>query len=142
MLMFFFLFRYFSSNNLTHRSDVYSFGVILLELITGQPAIIRNTDYEKRTLVDWACPIIAGGDIQSVVDPRLEGDYNINSLWKVAELVLACTSPRSIERPTMTEVVVELKDCLGTETAAEKARSWKIDQAEKTSSISFQPSPR
>ncbi|XXG57301.1 hypothetical protein AAC387_Pa03g4490 [Persea americana] len=134
--------EYFSSNNLTHKSDVYSFGVVLLELITGQPAIIRNTDYEKRTLVDWACPIIARGDIQSVVDPRLEGDYNINSLWKVAELVLACTSPRSIERPTMTEVVVDLKDCLGTETAAERARSSKIDKAEKTSSISFQPSPR
>ncbi|RWR78198.1 putative leucine-rich repeat receptor-like serine/threonine-protein kinase isoform X1 [Cinnamomum micranthum f. kanehirae] len=134
--------EYFGTNNLTHRSDVYSFGVVLLELITGQPAIIRNTDYEKRTLVDWACPIIAGGDIQSVADPSLEGDYDINSFWKVAEIVLACTSPRSIERPTMTEVVAELKDCLGTVTAAERTRSWKIDQVEKTSSISFQPSPR
>ncbi|RWR78142.1 putative LRR receptor-like serine/threonine-protein kinase [Cinnamomum micranthum f. kanehirae] len=134
--------EYFNSNNLTHRSDVYSFGVVLLELITGRPAIIRNADYEKRTLVDWACPIIAGGDVQSVVDPRLEGDYDINSLWKVAEIVLACTSPRSIERPTMTEVVAELKDCLGTETTAERTRSLNIDQVEKTSSITFQPSPR
>ncbi|XXG57287.1 hypothetical protein AAC387_Pa03g4482 [Persea americana] len=33
--------EYFHSNNLTQKSDVYGFGVILLEMITGQPPIIR-----------------------------------------------------------------------------------------------------
>ena len=112
-------------------------------MITGQPPIIRSsTNYEKKNLVDWAIPIIATKDIQAVLDPRLEGDYDANSLLKVAEIATACTSPRSIERPTMTDVVAELKDCLGTETTAERTRSLNIDQVEKTSRIAFQPSPR
>ncbi|XXG57215.1 hypothetical protein AAC387_Pa03g4429 [Persea americana] len=134
--------EYCNSNNLTQKSDVYSFGVVLLELITGQPAVIRNADNEKRTLVDWASPIIAGGDIQAVVDPRLEGDYNINSLWKVAEIALACTSPRSIERPSMRDIVTELKYYLETETGAERTGSLRIDQVESSTSITSQPLPR
>ncbi|RWR78139.1 putative LRR receptor-like serine/threonine-protein kinase isoform X3 [Cinnamomum micranthum f. kanehirae] len=134
--------EYCNSNNLTQKSDVYSFGVVLLELITGQPAIIRNADYEKRTLVDWASPIIAGGDIQAVVDRRLEGDYNINSLWKVAEIALACTSPRSIERPSMSDIVTELKYYIETETCAERTGTLRIDQVESTTSVASQPRPR
>ncbi|RWR78195.1 putative LRR receptor-like serine/threonine-protein kinase [Cinnamomum micranthum f. kanehirae] len=135
--------RYFYSNNLTQKSDVYSFGVVLLELITGQPAIIRSsTDHEKRNLVDWASPIIARGDIQAVVDSRLEADCDVNSFWKVAEIALACTSPRSIERPIMTDIVAQLKDCLGTLTAAERSSSLEIEQVDSTPSISTQPLPR
>ncbi|XXG57286.1 hypothetical protein AAC387_Pa03g4482 [Persea americana] len=137
--------EYFHSNNLTQKSDVYGFGVILLEMITGQPPIIRsNTNHEKKNLVDWARPIIATRDIQSVLDPRLEGDYDANSLSKVAEIALACTSPTSTERPTMTDIVAVLKDCLGTETAAEISCSLEIEQVESTSTPSFssQPLPR
>ncbi|RWR78178.1 putative LRR receptor-like serine/threonine-protein kinase [Cinnamomum micranthum f. kanehirae] len=129
--------EYFHSNNLTQKSDVYGFGVVLLELITGQPPIIRScTNYEKRNLVGWAGPIIATRDMQAVLDPRLEGDYDANSLSKVAEIALACTSPRSIERPTMTDVVAELKDCLGTETAPEISCSPEIEQVGTVSSVS------
>ncbi|RWR78190.1 putative LRR receptor-like serine/threonine-protein kinase [Cinnamomum micranthum f. kanehirae] len=137
--------EYCHSNNLTQKSDVYGFGVVLLELITGQPPIIRsNTNYEKKNLVDWATPIIVTRDIQAVLDPRLEGDYDANSLSKVAEIALACTSPTSIERPTMTDIVAVLKDCLGTETPAEISCSLEIEQVESTptSSFSSQPLPR
>ncbi|RWR97849.1 putative LRR receptor-like serine/threonine-protein kinase [Cinnamomum micranthum f. kanehirae] len=97
---------YLHFNNLTQKSDVYGFGVVLLEMITGLPPIIRSsTNDEKRNLVDWARPIIATRDIQAVLDPRLEGDYDAYSLSKVAEIALACMSPRSIERPTMTDIV-------------------------------------
>ncbi|RWR78186.1 receptor-like protein kinase [Cinnamomum micranthum f. kanehirae] len=95
--------KYFHSNNLTQKSDVYSFGVVLLKMITGQPPIIRSkTNQEKKNLVDWARPTIATRDIQAVLDPRLEGDYDANSLSKVGKTALTCTSPTSIERPTMT----------------------------------------
>ncbi|RWR78193.1 putative LRR receptor-like serine/threonine-protein kinase [Cinnamomum micranthum f. kanehirae] len=137
--------EYCHSNNLTQKSDVYGFGVVLLELITGQPPIIRsNTNYEKKNLVDWASPIIATRDMQAVLDPRLEGDYDANSLSKVAEIALACTSPTSVERPTMTDIVAVLKDCLGTETPAEISCSLEIEQVESTptSSFSSQPLPR
>ena len=112
-------------------------------MITGQPPIIRSsTNYEKKNLVDWASPIIATRDIQAVLDPRLEGDYDANSLLKVAEIALACTSPRSIERPTMTDIVAELKDCLGTETTAEIRCSPEIEQVGTMSSYSSVLFPR
>ncbi|RWR78185.1 putative Serine/threonine-protein kinase-transforming protein raf [Cinnamomum micranthum f. kanehirae] len=129
--------RYFHSNNLTQKGDVYSFGVVLLELITGQPAISRS----KRNLVDWASPRIATRDIQAIVDPRLEGNYDANTLFKAGEIALACTSPRSIDRPTMTDVVAKLKDCLGTETVAEITCSLEMEQVESTSMPRFSSQP-
>ncbi|XXG57277.1 hypothetical protein AAC387_Pa03g4479 [Persea americana] len=135
--------EYFHSNNLTQKSDVYGFGVVLLEMITGLPPIIRSsTNYEKKNLVDWASPIIATKDIQAILDPRLEGDYDANSLLKVAGIALACTSPRSIERPTMTDIVAELKDYLGTETIAEISCSPEIEQVGTMSSYSSVLFPR
>ncbi|RWR78183.1 putative LRR receptor-like serine/threonine-protein kinase [Cinnamomum micranthum f. kanehirae] len=135
--------EYFHSNNLTQKSDVYGFGVVLLEMITGQPPIIRSkTNYEKKNLVDWASPIIATRDIQAVLDPRLVGDYDANSLLKVAEIALACTSPRSVERPTMTDIVAELKGCLGTEIAPEISCSSEIEQVGTVSSVSSVLFPR
>ena len=128
---------------MTQKSGVYSFGVVLLELITCQPAITRSeTENEKRNLVDWASLIIERGDTQAMVDPRLEGDYDDSSFWKVAEIALACTSPRSIDRPTMTDIVAQLKDCLVSETAAERSSCLEIEQVDSTSSISTEPLAR
>ncbi|RWR78184.1 putative LRR receptor-like serine/threonine-protein kinase [Cinnamomum micranthum f. kanehirae] len=135
--------RYFHSNNLTQKSDVYGFGVVLLEMITGQPPIIRSkTNQEKKNLVDWARPTIAARDIHAALDPRLDGDYDANSLLKIAEIALACTSPTSIERPTMTDIVAVLKDCLGTETPVEISCGLEIGQVETMSGFSSALLPR
>jgi hypothetical protein len=39
-------------------------------------------------------------------------EYDVNSVWKVTELALRCKEQPSRERPTMTDVVAELKECL------------------------------
>nr|POE85918.1 putative lrr receptor-like serine/threonine-protein kinase [Quercus suber] len=58
--------------------------------------------------------MLAKGDIQNIVDPRLHGDFNVNSVWKAVEIVVVCVSPTSSRRPTMSQVVVELKQSLKT----------------------------
>ncbi|RWR96283.1 Protein kinase domain-containing protein [Cinnamomum micranthum f. kanehirae] len=110
---------YCNSNNLTEKSDVYSFGVVLLQLITGKKAIVRISGSAPRSLIDWAIPMVVGGDIMDVIDPKLEGNYDIKSIQKVAEIARACTSPKSIDRPHMRDVVVELKEYIGNEKAFE-----------------------
>lgn len=51
---FFFLDRYYISQQLTDKSDVYSFGVILLELISGQEAISNESfGVNCRNIVQW-----------------------------------------------------------------------------------------
>ncbi|TXG46268.1 hypothetical protein EZV62_028231 [Acer yangbiense] len=109
------VFLYYSSNRLNEKSDIYSFGVVLLEIITSQPVIL--TALENTHIRKWVNSMLSGGDIRSIVDPKLSGDFEINSAWKAVELALSCTSQSSSERPTMIEVVMELKDCLALETA-------------------------
>eukprot|EP00268_Persea_americana_P008309 TRINITY_DN1320_c0_g1_i4.p1 TRINITY_DN1320_c0_g1~~TRINITY_DN1320_c0_g1_i4.p1 ORF type:complete len:763 (-),score=72.77 TRINITY_DN1320_c0_g1_i4:218-2506(-) len=113
--------EYYNSSNLTEKSDVYSFGVVLLQLITGKPAIVRISASERRSLIDWAIPIVVEGDARDVIDPNLEGNYDIKSIQKVAEIARACTSPKSVDRPLMRDVVIELKEFIGNEKPLESA---------------------
>jgi hypothetical protein len=90
---------------------VYSFGVILFVLITGRQAIVRIGE-ESIHILEWVTPIIERGDIQNVVDPRLQGEFSINSAWKIVEIAMSCTSPNVIERPDMNQILAELKECV------------------------------
>jgi hypothetical protein len=99
----------------TTKSDVYSFGVVLLELVTGKPAILR--DPEPTSIIHWARQQLARGNIEGVVDPRMCGGRDVNSVWKAAEIALKCTAQASAQRPTMTDVVEQLQECLELEEA-------------------------
>lgn len=98
------------TNRLSEKSDVYSFGVILLEIVTGQPAITKSED--KTHVVKWVMSKLKEGEINKIADPKLEFDIENSSIWKFVELAMSCVSPSSTERPTMTQVVMELKQCL------------------------------
>ncbi|XP_049934114.1 putative leucine-rich repeat receptor-like protein kinase At2g19210 isoform X2 [Nymphaea colorata] len=106
--------EYYNTNKLTEKSDVYSFGVVLLELITGHRAIL-TLESQRVHILQWVTPKIMRGDVASIVDPRLQGRYDINSIWKVVEVALTCGEEKAIGRPTMTEVVNGLKAALDIE---------------------------
>ena len=61
--------------------------------------------------------MLAKGDIKNIVDTRLCRNFYINSTWKVVEIAMSCLSPSSAKRPTITQVVAELKECLAIELA-------------------------
>ncbi len=75
---------------------MYSFGVVLLEIITSRPAIQRSQ--ERTHISQWVSLMLAKGDIKSIVDTRLRGNFNINSAWKAVEIAMACVSPTSAKR--------------------------------------------
>lgn len=100
------------------KSDVYSFGVVLLELVTGKPAILRNP--EPIPLINWARQRLAWGDIEGVVDTRMQGDHDINDVWKTTEIALKCIEQSPLERPSMTDVVMQLQECLDLEEGFER----------------------
>ncbi|KMZ67170.1 hypothetical protein ZOSMA_275G00020 [Zostera marina] len=52
------------------------------------------------------------GEIDKIVDPMLNGDYDTNSAWKALEIALSCILPKSIQRPLMFDIVKQLKECL------------------------------
>ncbi|XP_022724425.1 probable LRR receptor-like serine/threonine-protein kinase At2g28960 isoform X2 [Durio zibethinus] len=109
--------EFHASGNLNKKSDVYSFGVILFELITGLPAIIRISAEDSINLLQWVSPIIQTGDIRNIVDPRLQNDFNVNTAWKAVEIAMSCVLPTSMQRPHMSHVFAELKECLALEIA-------------------------
>ena len=49
------------------------------------------------------------------MDPDLGKDYDINSAWRALELAMSCANPSSLNRPSMSQVIHELKECIACE---------------------------
>ncbi|GLU22324.1 hypothetical protein SLE2022_384110 [Rubroshorea leprosula] len=107
------------------KSDVYSFGIILLELVSGRPAITRGEGYNI-SIIEWINPLIERVDIWSIIDPRLQCELNINAAWKAVEIAMSCVLPIGIQRLDMSQVLAELKECLNLETCSKETQSMQI----------------
>ncbi|KAJ4875129.1 putative LRR receptor-like serine/threonine-protein kinase [Raphanus sativus] len=105
--------EYYRTNRLTEKSDVYSFGIVLLEMITNQPVIDQSR--EKSHITEWVGFEVNSGDIRSIMDPNLQEDYDSDSAWRIFDLAMSCANASSKRRPSMSQVVVELKECLASE---------------------------
>lgn len=126
--------EYYISQQLTDKSDVYSFGVILLELISGQEAISNESfGVNCRNIVQWAKMHIESGDIQGIIDPSLRDEYDIQSMWKIAEKALMCVQPHGHMRPSMSEVLKEVQDAISIEKEARAAREGISDDMSRQS---------
>ncbi|KAI3709601.1 hypothetical protein L2E82_39367 [Cichorium intybus] len=102
--------EYRKSHILNEKSDVYSFGIVLLELITGRPAIIKSMNHIHIT--EYVGAYLEKGEITSIIDAQMEGEFNLDSVWKAMEVAVACTRSTSSKRMTMSEVLTGLKACL------------------------------
>ncbi|XP_051186920.2 probable LRR receptor-like serine/threonine-protein kinase At1g51880 [Lolium perenne] len=107
--------EYYHTGWLTESSDVYSFGVVLLEVATGEAPILPGHGH----IVQRVKQKIASGNISMVADPKLGGAYDVNSMWKLIDTAMACTSDAAIRRPTMAVVVAQLKESLALEESRE-----------------------
>jgi serine/threonine protein kinase len=86
---------------LREKSDVFSFGVVLLEIITGQPAITKTEN--KIHIVQLVGDMLLEREVKDIVDPRLQGDFDINYATKALDTAMACVAQSSINRPTTHE---------------------------------------
>lgn len=105
--------EYAQSGKLTEKSDVYSFGVVLLELITGRKPIDQRNPEGQESLVDWTRPLINyaldDGDVDELIDPRLNGDYDPKEALKILEVAASCVRHTASKRPKMGQVVRALE---------------------------------
>jgi len=119
--------EYVMSGVLTQKSDVYSFGVVLLEIICGRKPINRTLPEEEKSLPEWVRNYVGIKEnpvkIVEIIDKKMDGNYNMKSITIVAKLALRCVEETSSSRPSMSEVVGELKEAFMYEKVKAKAGS-------------------
>nr|XP_017251813.1 PREDICTED: PTI1-like tyrosine-protein kinase At3g15890 isoform X2 [Daucus carota subsp. sativus] len=93
--------------------DVYSFGILLLEIFTGRKPIEKLPGGVKRTITEWAEPLITKGKFKDIVDPKLRGNFDENQLKQCINAAALCVQSEPDNRPTMKEVAELLKGYQG-----------------------------
>lgn len=85
----------------------------------------KSRPSREHNLVEWARPLLNHSKkLLRILDPRIEGQYSIKVLMKVANLAYQCLSQNPKGRPVMTQVI-EILDPL---VALEKSREEVILQ--------------
>ncbi|XP_015570421.1 receptor-like cytosolic serine/threonine-protein kinase RBK2 isoform X2 [Ricinus communis] len=97
--------EYFMHGIVDEKTDTYAMGVLLLELITGRPAL----DHLQQSLVIWAKPLLDNNDIKELADPSLGDHYDIEEMERVILTASLCIEQSPILRPRMNQVVILLR---------------------------------
>ncbi|KAI5080088.1 hypothetical protein GOP47_0005567 [Adiantum capillus-veneris] len=101
--------EYLILGQLTEASDVYGFGVVLLQLLSGRKAIDGDS-LLNRSLVQLAFSVMSHDvALSELIDPRLEGVFNLRAFEKMAEVAYRCVQARSYDRPSISEVLDALE---------------------------------
>ncbi|XVE82856.1 hypothetical protein DITRI_Ditri16bG0039400 [Diplodiscus trichospermus] len=126
--------EYFISSELTEKSDVYSFGVVLLEVLCARPAIINSQQKDEVNLADWGMLWLKNGQLEKIIDPVLVDKINPNSLRIFGEIAEKCLKAKGSERPTMSEVLWDLKYALTLHTGINREE---LDESTTGASLQF-----
>ncbi|XVF36618.1 hypothetical protein REPUB_Repub19eG0072600 [Reevesia pubescens] len=98
---------YLAPSDVSTKSDVFSYGILLLEIISGRHAIDLN--YSPPSVVDWAVPLIKGGDFAAICDGRVWPPVDKEVIRSLAVLAARCVRSTAEKRPGMAELVECLK---------------------------------
>lgn len=58
---------------------------------------------------------IESGNIHAILDHSLDTGYDLQSVWKIAEVAIMCVKPKGAQRPPISEVLKEIQDAIAIE---------------------------
>lgn len=83
-----------------------------------------------------AKPHIESGNIQGIIDPSLQDEYDMQSMWKIAEKALMCVLPQGHMRPSISDVLKDIQDAILIERKATTIREGNLDDMSRNSACS------
>ncbi|XP_078179411.1 protein kinase superfamily protein [Carex rostrata] len=98
---------YVTPENLSTKTDVFSFGILLFEIMSGRKAI--DVAHSPPSVVEWAVPMLRKGKVAAIYDPRIQPPRDPVVRHQLAALAASCVRPNKDKRPSMAEVVDQLK---------------------------------
>ncbi|PIN26209.1 Serine/threonine protein kinase [Handroanthus impetiginosus] len=90
--------EYVSTGKASKESDVYSFGVVALEIATGRKSVDRQLE---KGLVEWVWDLYGSGQLISVVDERMQMDFEPKQVECLMIVGLWCAHPDRTLRPSI-----------------------------------------
>jgi hypothetical protein len=81
-------------------------------------------------------PHLEAGAINNIIDKAMGDNYKLESIWKVAEIAVMSIQPFGVNRPTIRQVVSDLREAIEMETSMQ---SYDGSSISKQSDPSFAP---
>ncbi|RID69587.1 hypothetical protein BRARA_C01673 [Brassica rapa] len=102
--------EYMESGEATTAADVYSFGMVILEMVTGQPAVDYTRKKEDALLVLRIRDLVGNKKkpLEEIADVHLDDEYERGEMARVLRLGLVCTRTDPKLRPSISQVVCTL----------------------------------
>ncbi|KAK6154995.1 hypothetical protein DH2020_009243 [Rehmannia glutinosa] len=104
--------HYLQTSKLTRKTDTYAFGVVLLVVLCGRPALDFGIAEDEQILSKWARDMFNKGEVDQIVASSLREEISPDSLKTFVEIVERCLRDEPKNRPTMSQVVVQLEFAL------------------------------
>uniref|UniRef100_A0ACD5ZT01 Uncharacterized protein n=1 Tax=Avena sativa TaxID=4498 RepID=A0ACD5ZT01_AVESA len=96
--------EYSMGHRASRQTDVFAYGALVLELVTGRRALLRDAGCPL--LVDFVWRMHGRGALIGAVDQALgTAEFDADEATRLLLLGLACSSPNPADRPTMPEVL-------------------------------------
>ncbi|CAF1993580.1 unnamed protein product [Brassica napus] len=85
--------EYAMRGHLTEKADVYSFSVVAMEIVSGKSNANYTPDNECCVgLLDWAFVLQKKGAFSEILDPKLEGVFDVMEAERMIKVSLLCSN--------------------------------------------------
>ncbi|XP_051136148.1 calcium/calmodulin-regulated receptor-like kinase 1 [Andrographis paniculata] len=111
--------EYISTRSFTKKSDVYSYGILVFELIAGRNPLQGLMEYVELAAMDTEGKV----GWEEIVDPRLDGNFDVKEINEVAALAHKCVNRVARRRPSMRDIVPVLTRILKSRHGSKKHES-------------------
>ncbi|XP_071696563.1 G-type lectin S-receptor-like serine/threonine-protein kinase At2g19130 [Rutidosis leptorrhynchoides] len=89
---------------ITTKADVYSYGMMIFEFISGKRNAESQQGKNKFFPMQASNVLMTGDDIISLLDPRLNGEANVDEVLKLCKVACWCIQDDEESRPAMSQV--------------------------------------